>query len=197
MTGLLQTLEHVALRSQIIEKTDPHGLIISAVSISAVFLALLILYLAYYIIGKCVIRLEERKILRDYPAEGGTHAPEDENHDKESYMITITRGQKETIKMPEAFSGSYNIHSDDADEGNTEKKVRTSEKGIIKSPLPGVIISLKASVGDKVAVGSELAVLEAMKMENTIESEFDGTVTEIYVSTGDSVLEGSPIMKIL
>ena len=41
-----------------------------------------------------------------------------------------------------------------------------------------------------------MAVLEAMKMENTIEAEQNGTVTKIHVSQGDSVMEGSEILSI-
>ena len=66
----------------------------------------------------------------------------------------------------------------------------------ITSPLPGVIVALKVNVGDKVAAGQEVAVLEAMKMENSIEAEAPGTVTAIHVAKGDSVLEGAPIITI-
>ena len=58
------------------------------------------------------------------------------------------------------------------------------------SPLPGVILSVNVAVGDKVAV------LEAMKMENDIEAEFDGTITAIHVQKGDSVLEGAAIVSL-
>lgn len=66
----------------------------------------------------------------------------------------------------------------------------------VTSPLPGVIIAVKVNVGDKVKAGQEVAVLEAMKMENSIEATQDGTVTAINVAKGDSVLEGAPIVTI-
>lgn len=66
----------------------------------------------------------------------------------------------------------------------------------VTSPLPGVIIAVKVNVGDTVKAGQELAVLEAMKMENSIEATHDGTVTAIHVSKGDSVLEGASIVSI-
>lgn len=66
----------------------------------------------------------------------------------------------------------------------------------ITSPLPGVIIDIMVKVGDAVKAGTEVAVLEAMKMENSIEATSDGTVTAINVSKGDSVLEGAPIVTI-
>ena len=64
------------------------------------------------------------------------------------------------------------------------------------SPLPGVIIAIKVNVGDSVKAGQEVAVLEAMKMENSIEAEHDGTVTAIHVAKGDSVLEGAAVVTI-
>ena len=66
----------------------------------------------------------------------------------------------------------------------------------VTSPLPGVIIAVKVNVGDVVKAGQEVAVLEAMKMENSIEATHDGTVTAINVAKGDSVLEGAPVVTI-
>ena len=64
------------------------------------------------------------------------------------------------------------------------------------SPLPGVIISVDVKEGQAVKQGQKVAVLEAMKMENEIQAEADGTVVEILVQKGDSVLEGAEILKL-
>lgn len=66
----------------------------------------------------------------------------------------------------------------------------------IKSPLPGVILTIDCKVGDKVKKGQKLLVLEAMKMENTIPSDLEGEVVEIKVNKGDSVLEGADLVII-
>lgn len=66
----------------------------------------------------------------------------------------------------------------------------------IKSPLPGTITDVKVNVGDKVNAGDVVLVLEAMKMQNNIESETTGTVTSIAVKQGDSVMEGSVLLTI-
>ncbi len=66
----------------------------------------------------------------------------------------------------------------------------------IKSPLPGIIISVDVKEGQAVKRGQKLAVIEAMKMENDILSEVDGTVTAIHTRKGDSVLEGADIVTI-
>ena len=66
----------------------------------------------------------------------------------------------------------------------------------IGSPLPGVIISVDVKEGQAVKRGQKVAVIEAMKMENEILAECDGTITAIHVSKGDSVLEGADIVTI-
>lgn len=66
----------------------------------------------------------------------------------------------------------------------------------IVSPLPGRVIDVLVKVGDKVAVGQDVALLEAMKMENSITSEFAGTVKAVHAKTGDTVAENSVIIEI-
>ena len=66
----------------------------------------------------------------------------------------------------------------------------------VMSPLPGVIVDICVSVGQAIKAGQKVAVLEAMKMENEILAEKDGTVTSVHVSKGDSVLEGAKIATI-
>ena len=66
----------------------------------------------------------------------------------------------------------------------------------IGSPLPGVIISVDVKEGQAVKRGQKVAVIEAMKMENEILAECDGTISAIHVKQGDSVLEGADIVTI-
>jgi len=66
----------------------------------------------------------------------------------------------------------------------------------VKAPLPGTVTELKVKVGDAVKPGDTVLVLEAMKMQNNIESEYEGTVTSIMVSQGETVMEGAVLMTI-
>lgn len=66
----------------------------------------------------------------------------------------------------------------------------------IKTPLPGVILSMAVREGDTVKQGQLLLVLEAMKMENNIESDRDGVIEKISFHKGDSVLEGDVLLTI-
>ena len=66
----------------------------------------------------------------------------------------------------------------------------------VKAPLPGTVTELKVQVGQQVNVGDTVLVLEAMKMQNNIESEYSGKVTSIVVKQGDTVMEGTVMMTI-
>jgi propionyl-CoA carboxylase alpha chain len=54
-------------------------------------------------------------------------------------------------------------------------------------PMPGLIVSVNVSEGQEVKAGETLAVVEAMKMENVLRSEHDGTVKTIKAHEGDSL----------
>lgn len=66
----------------------------------------------------------------------------------------------------------------------------------VKAPLPGTITEINVTIGQQVNVGDTVIVLEAMKMQNNIETEFAGTVKAINVSKGDSVMEGAVLLTI-
>lgn len=68
--------------------------------------------------------------------------------------------------------------------------------GLIKSPLPGTIISINIKEGDLVKIGDNLLILEAMKMENKVSSDKEGKVISIKVKPGDAVLEGDILIQI-
>ena len=75
---------------------------------------------------------------------------------------------------------------------------------IVKSPLVGTFYVAPAedadpfvSVGDPVKKGQTLAIVEAMKLMNEIESDFDGKVAEIYVENGQAVEYGQPLFRIV
>lgn len=74
--------------------------------------------------------------------------------------------------------------------------VKAGEGTKVTSPLPGTITSIKVKVGDTVAVGDTVVVLEAMKMQNSIEAENAGTITSVMVNVGDSVMEGAVLVTI-
>ena len=86
---------------------------------------------------------------------------------------------------------------------NTQADNSEPEGMIVKSPLVGTFYAAPAedadpfvSVGDPVKKGQTLAIVEAMKLMNEIESDFDGKVAEIYVENGQAVEYGQPLFRI-
>ncbi|MFP4288726.1 MAG: biotin/lipoyl-containing protein [Bacteroidales bacterium] len=68
--------------------------------------------------------------------------------------------------------------------------------GTIKAPLPGSVLSIHCKPGDRIKMGQRLITLEAMKMENNIDSDKEGTVISIKVTKGQSVMEGEELIEI-
>lgn len=71
-----------------------------------------------------------------------------------------------------------------------------AKAGMIVSPIPGHIVELCVSEGDKVLAGQKLLVLEAMKLENAITADGAGVVKKILVSEGDAVTHGQNMIEI-
>lgn len=66
----------------------------------------------------------------------------------------------------------------------------------VPSPMPGVIVDVRAQEGQKVEAGDVLVVLEAMKMENDIVAPVAGTVSSVLVKKGDTVESNQTIITI-
>ena len=71
-----------------------------------------------------------------------------------------------------------------------EVKATTDAKTTVNAPMPGVVLSVKVTVGQSVKKGDVLLVLEAMKMENEIVAPADGVVATIAVNKGVNVKTG-------
>lgn len=66
----------------------------------------------------------------------------------------------------------------------------------VNSPVAGTIVGVKVKVGDSVAAGATLMVLEAMKMESNISAPAAGTVRELFVAQGDLVKSGQTLARL-
>ena len=72
----------------------------------------------------------------------------------------------------------------------------SARSGTISSPIPGKVVSIHVSVGDRVEEGAVLMILEAMKMQNEVQAPISGTVEELNCETGDSIEANSPLVVI-
>jgi len=71
-----------------------------------------------------------------------------------------------------------------------------STGGSALSPMPGVVVALPVTVGQKVSEGDVLAIVEAMKMENRVSAPFDGTVTALNCRLGETVDAGDLLVTV-
>jgi biotin carboxyl carrier protein len=62
--------------------------------------------------------------------------------------------------------------------------------------MPGSILRVLVGVGDEVVAGQELLAMEAMKMEHHVVSPVAGLVAEVFVTTGQQVDSGQPLVRI-
>lgn len=119
--------------------------------------------------------------------------------------ISMKKEEKKIIQMTESIPLERSIIKEEAKiEQNYDKTGSKVEEGnIVKSPMVGTFY-LKPSpnsapyveVGQKVKKGDVLCIIEAMKLMNEIESEFDGEIKEILVKDEEAVEYGKPLFII-
>ena len=71
-----------------------------------------------------------------------------------------------------------------------------AREGTVISPMQGLLLKVNVKVGDRVALGDVVAVLEAMKMQNDITATRAGTITEVYATEGTIVAPRAPLVQI-
>ncbi|MFL2665148.1 MAG: biotin/lipoyl-containing protein [Dehalococcoidia bacterium] len=121
-----------------------------------------------------------------------TTSPVNVNVNGNIYSVDISNHLKKNIISPKPKIKKITPKKEDKQEVKLTEK--NSNNDSVVSPMPGTILAIKVSVGDKVKTGDELLVLESMKMENMINSHKDGIISKILVSEGDSVQHGQELV---
>ena len=116
------------------------------------------------------------------------HSPVEVTVDGESFEVELepsqtqsSRRQTRPLRSSDNLPLNSNVPNDDK---------------ILRSPMPGKVMSILVRPGQSVNKGDELCVIEAMKMEQSIRSPIDGTIKEIYVQPLDSVNSGDPLIEL-
>lgn len=134
------------------------------------------------------------------------------NLKKEKDVVTAVQtvpaaGVSQSV-MPMQIAAASAMSATSAASADSEEKAAgtkpAEQKGfLVKSPLVGTFYAAPAedaapyvAVGDTVKKGQTVAIVEAMKLMNDIESDFDGTVAEILVENGEMVEYGQPLFRI-
>jgi biotin carboxyl carrier protein len=74
--------------------------------------------------------------------------------------------------------------------------VRHSGRQVVRAPMPGLVVRVNVTVGQQVAAGESVVVLQAMKMENELGSPRDGTIASVAVEAGQAVEQGQPLVEL-
>ena len=91
------------------------------------------------------------------------------------------------------LDGEAYLYAVEAPESAT---VADSSDGALRSPMPGKIANIAVALGETVAKGQTVLVLEAMKMEHALAAPFDGVLAELSVETGQQVREGAVLARL-
>ncbi len=95
------------------------------------------------------------------------------------FDITVrTALQEKAFKLLENSSAHFSHHTD------------------VKAPMPGLILKIRKSVGEKVEQGESVVILEAMKMENDLKAPASGLIENIFVTEGSAVEKGTILLSI-
>ncbi|GAA2361819.1 acetyl/propionyl/methylcrotonyl-CoA carboxylase subunit alpha [Saccharopolyspora halophila] len=131
------------------------------------------------------------------PFTGGAEVAE-ESAERQTVMVEVG-GRRLEVSLPAGFAAPS------AAPAGKEKKARkrTAGKGgsaasgdAVTAPMQGTIVKVAVTEGQEVAEGEQIAVLEAMKMENPVNAHKSGTITGLEATPGDSVSQGASLCEI-
>ena len=112
----------------------------------------------------------------------------------QSYMVEVAALGEQVRETPAVVEPLVAPHSTSAP-SPAAPPAATSSSGQLAAPLPGTVIRVLVQPGEKVSVGDELLVIEAMKMNNSIRSPRNGTVAELFVQVGETVNHGGALLS--
>jgi biotin carboxyl carrier protein len=119
--------------------------------------------------------------------------------DGRSFVVHLDPGKRQNKLVTEGVTAAVTV--EDARRKRLAAKVGrradAAVKGeIVRAPIAGKVVKILVAVGDQVAEGDSVCVLEAMKMENEILAERGGTVKSIDAATGDPVESGDKLVTL-
>lgn len=125
--------------------------------------------------------------------------------EEDGFKLSMKTDKQSKVVVQKQESIPKEIQSVAMDEikPSEQKEIKKAEGNVVKSPLVGTFYSASSpdsapfvKVGDTVKKGQVLGIVEAMKLMNEIESEFDGVVKEIQIENEQVVEYGQPLFVI-
>ncbi|MES4786914.1 MAG: pyruvate carboxylase subunit B, partial [Nitrospiraceae bacterium] len=115
---------------------------------------------------------------------------------KKPYYIRVNDKLEEVYLEPiqEVLAGVP--EAPDTTSASSTKRPKPSKPGDVAPPMPGRIVKILVSKGDRVTQGDPVLVIEAMKMESRVPAPIDGTVAAVYVQEGDDVKTDETLIQL-
>lgn len=108
------------------------------------------------------------------------------------YDVEVHQEKIKTTKTPTLVRPNVPVDRKDS----KIKKTVSNRANALKAPLPGSIFKILKHEGDDVKKGETILIMEAMKMENNIQSEREGKIISLKVKEGDTVLQNDILAEI-
>ena len=109
-------------------------------------------------------------------------------------VVVLVDGERFEVKLDNSsFTSEFSLTTSDVMRDPENKNNSLTQ---FNSPMPGTIISILVSIGEKLVVGQDIIILESMKMQQTLKSNVEGTVVDIKAREGDQISEGDLILSI-
>ena len=118
--------------------------------------------------------------------------------DNISHEVFIEKRESQYAAMLRGKLYSAQVHDLEAWERDVSRAAHpiAGAEGLIKAPMPGLIVEVEVSEGNAVTKGAGLIIVEAMKMENELKSPADGVVKKVHVKKGDTVEQNQVLIII-
>ena len=123
-----------------------------------------------------------------------SNSPVEVTVEGETYFVEIERPSALARSRPRR--GSPETLSNVTPQPTTRTGAPGASDTIIRSPMPGRVISILVRPGERVSDGQEVCVVEAMKMEQSIRAPRAGVVKEVFVQPTDSVRTNDPLVEL-
>jgi biotin carboxyl carrier protein len=147
--------------------------------------------------NKMLIAVDDRKYELDVVmVEKGVYSIIYNGH---SYNLELIEGETSKKYIVNSFVRTFNVEIIDAETKYQQSRMKGLElegDRNIASPMPGKVVKIPVNVGDNVAAGQTLVIVEAMKMQSEFKASGDHVVSEILVKEGDTVNAHQLLIKL-
>lgn len=116
--------------------------------------------------------------------------------DGRSHDVIVEGGEGCSRVLVDGETVKVQVEDERERTANAVANARPQGKRTLTSSMPGIVVEIQVAPGDVVEDGQTVLILEAMKMQNPIQVEGDGTVARVHVCVGDAIRSGADLVDI-